>query len=104
MTRLNCSVQSCNYNKEQSCCKGDIMVEGKEAAETRSTCCGSFRERSGDSYSNSVMMPNKNIKIDCEAEKCVFNQDYRCSADEIGISGSNACHCEETECASFQTR
>jgi len=104
MTKLNCSVQSCSYNKERSCCKGDIMVEGKEAMENRATCCGSFRERSSDSYSNSVMRPSQNIQVDCEAEKCSFNQGCKCVADEIGIAGQNACHCEETECASFQAR
>ncbi|MFP3155145.1 DUF1540 domain-containing protein [Lachnospiraceae bacterium ZAX-1] len=102
MTQLNCSVDHCMYNKEKSCCKGDIMIEGKDAMEKRSTCCGSFRERTGNSLSNSMATPSKNIEVDCEAEKCVYNHANKCDADQIGISGGNACHCEETECASFQ--
>ena len=46
MTYLDCSVKGCAYNNEDGCCcKGDIRVEGKEAKDAKSTCCGSFKER-----------------------------------------------------------
>lgn len=31
MTKLECSVKNCVYNEEPYCCKGDIMVEGRDA-------------------------------------------------------------------------
>ena len=46
MAYLDCSVKSCTYNNEDGCCcKGDIQVEGREATEAQSTCCGSFKDR-----------------------------------------------------------
>ena len=31
MTRLDCTVTSCLYNKERCCCKDNIEVEGSHA-------------------------------------------------------------------------
>ena len=45
MTRLDCTVTSCLYNKERCCCKDNIEVEGDHARHSRDTCCVSFRER-----------------------------------------------------------
>ena len=45
MTRLDCSVVNCAYNKEDSCCKDNIHVGGKNAKVTDETCCESFREK-----------------------------------------------------------
>ena len=35
---------NCAYNKEDSCCKDNIHVGGKNAKVTDETCCESFRE------------------------------------------------------------
>lgn len=104
MTQLKCSAQTCMYNEEQYCCKGDIMVEGRDAKEPSGTCCASFRERGEGSATNSMEHPSRNIDVDCEAVQCVFNDDCKCSAREIGIAGSHACECEDTECASFECK
>ena len=45
MTNLDCSVQSCTYNKEKSCCRDNIHVEGASARVTEDTCCKSFAEK-----------------------------------------------------------
>ena len=45
MTRLDCSVVNCTYNKDDSCCKDNIHVGGKNAKVTDETSCESFRER-----------------------------------------------------------
>lgn len=102
MTNLDCSVASCLYNQSQCCCKGDIRVEGKDADSPQGTCCGSFREKKGDSYTNVAGDPSRSVHVACDAVNCVYNADYKCSADTIGISGSNACDCKQTECASFR--
>lgn len=101
MTRLKCTVHNCMYNSEELCSKGDIMIGGKSATRGNETCCESFKERR-ESASNAVGHPSKNIDVDCEATKCVFNEDCKCHAEEIGIAGSRACTCAETECASFE--
>lgn len=101
MTRLKCAVRNCMYNEDQLCAKGDIVIGGQDAKVPNETCCESFRERNG-SATNSVGHADKEISVKCHATNCQFNEDCKCSAKEIGIAGSNACACAETECASFE--
>lgn len=101
MTNLDCTVTNCVYNDEKCCCKGDIEVKGESARKTEETCCGSFVERKVGQEKSAAGQPTKGIDVSCEACKCEFNEDYKCSAKHIGIAGKNACSCSETECASF---
>lgn len=102
MPDLDCSAENCTYNDSHLCAKGTIKVEGHKAQHTEQTCCDSFVERRGYSYSNSVGEPSRYIAIECEAEKCIYNDDHVCSADTIGIAGYNAKESGQTECASFR--
>ena len=104
MAELKCGVENCTYNKERLCSKGDIMVGGKFADSSASTCCDSFHERKGDSYTSSVSHPSKTISIDCEAVKCIYNDDYRCQASHVDIKGSAASSSTETICATFKEK
>lgn len=104
MPVLDCSVTNCYYNKEKMCCRGGINVEGEDAEVKDATACGSFRERKDDGYSNNCKCeepPEQRSDIDCEAEKCMFNQECKCMADHIQIHGSGATCTSETMCASF---
>ena len=103
MAELKCTVESCTYNKEKLCSKGDIMVGGKNATREDDTCCESFRERKGDSIANE-MNPCRTISIDCEAVKCVYNSNYKCHADHVDIKGQGACDSRETACATFKEK
>ena len=80
MTRLDCSVVNCAYNKEDSCCKDNIHVGGKNAKVTDETCCESFREKK-DGMTNSNAIPSKPTEVACEAECCCYNHSYKCAAD-----------------------
>lgn len=102
MTTLDCSVTNCIYNADHCCGKGDIQVEGENAKSNRDTRCGSFKERKAESAGNSVGNPSKSIDVSCEVCQCRFNENKKCSANHIGISGQNACTSGETECASFE--
>ncbi len=57
MTRLDCSVVNCTYNKDNSCCKDNIHVGGRNAKVTDQTCCDSFRERKYDGARNADDIP-----------------------------------------------
>ena len=103
MAELKCGVNNCTYNNDRCCCKGDLMVGGKSAQKEDDTCCDSFKQRSGDSTSNS-MNPCRTISIDCEAVKCVFNTNYKCYAEHVDIKGCGACDCRETACATFKEK
>ena len=104
MTFLDCSVTGCTYNAEGCCCKGDIKVAGEEAKHTAETCCESFKERTTDTVKDAAKRISKISDVDCEACNCVFNEDEKCAAEHIGISGGDACKCDETECSSFCCR
>ena len=100
MTQLKCSVRNCMFNDDKLCSKGNITIGGQTASKPNETRCESFQERT-ERMTNSVGHPSKEIDVHCYAEKCDFNDDYKCHAESIGIAGSNACSCAETECASF---
>lgn len=106
MTDLKCNVTSCTYNKEHLCSKGDIMVGGKRAQEKDATCCESFspKKEGMEGYSSSLSHPSHTISIDCEASQCVYNQNYKCMAEHVEISGNGACNCKETLCATFREK
>lgn len=40
--------------------------------------------------------------VDCKATDCMYNKDCQCHAGKISVEGGNACHCGETECATFK--
>ena len=101
MTQLDCTVSSCMYNKDNYCSKGDIVIGGRSASCNSETSCESFRERNGQGACNSTGHASAVVDVDCEAEKCRYNNNCKCSAGHIGISGGQACSCKETECASF---
>ena len=42
------------------------------------------------------------ISIDCEAEKCMYNSNYKCTASHVDIRGCHACDCRETACDTFR--
>lgn len=67
------------------------------------TCCGSFQSKGyGRSCcTNSDQHVHEKVDVHCEASTCRYNEELKCSASSIGISGPNASYCEETECASF---
>lgn len=104
MTRLDCSVTSCTHNAENCCCKGTIVVDGEHAADVCDTCCGSFDKRSDDSYHNRFETPDTEVKVECEAVKCVYNENRYCTAEHIGIAGDGASLPSQTECATFRAR
>jgi len=105
MADLKCSALNCTYNKEKYCCKGDIMVGGKHATRKDDTCCESFREGSNrETLTNSTAHPSKTISIDCEAQNCVYNSNYKCHAEHVDIKGCGADNCKETTCATFKEK
>lgn len=104
MPILNCSAVTCVYNKEELCSKENILVGGDNATTANDTCCASFKEKTDSNSSNSTGCGCKNIAVDCDAEKCVHNEDCKCDAAKIGIGGSSACKCEETMCGTFDCK
>lgn len=101
MPELKCTVQTCVHNKQFLCDLDTIQVGGSDARTSRETCCDSFQERKGDTYSDIAGTASDLSNIDCKAVECIYNKDCQCHAGKISVEGSNACQCEGTECATF---
>ena len=104
MTRLDCSVTNCMYNKDHYCSKGEITIGGKNAACPGDTSCESFHKRGVSGGANSTCHPCASIEVDCEAKSCKYNSNCKCTASHIGIQGRNANESQQTECGSFSVR
>lgn len=104
MTKLDCNVTSCLHNAEHRCCKHAIIVDGSEAKEKQDTCCGSFDENRDGAFHNLFKTPENKLEVDCEALKCVYNENRHCVADHIGIAGDGATEATQTECATFKAK
>lgn len=104
MPNLDCTVTNCFHNQDKYCCKAGILVEGAKAKNSSETCCGSFQEKSETSMKNALEQPKKMTDVQCKACDCTYNEDCTCHAESIGVSGSNACSCKETECMTFRCK
>lgn len=104
MTKLECSVKNCLHNADNCCCKQAIIVDGSKAKEPCDTCCGSFDEKKEGAFQNLFKTPETRLEVDCEAVNCVYNEDRRCKAEHIGITGDGAHEASHTECATFKMR
>lgn len=102
MAELKCGVETCCYNRQNCCSKGDIMVGGKHAVRSDDTCCESFADHKRDSFRNATEHPSMTIGIDCEADKCIYNSNYKCVAGHVDIKGNRANTSKETACATFR--
>lgn len=105
MTKLDCTVTNCYYNKDKLCCLDSIKVEGTTAEVSEGTACASFRDSKKDTFYNSCTCndrPKDILDIVCAAEKCVYNESCNCTADSIHVAGDKACDCRETKCATFK--
>ena len=104
MTLLRCSAMTCIYNKNQLCSRGEIDVIGENASHPDETSCGSFQDRKESSAKNSSAEGTgcEKIQIACQAHKCIYNDDQRCTASAIDVSGCHACDCRETKCDTFR--
>lgn len=106
MTILKCSATKCMYNENELCSRGDIEITGADAHSTDETNCGSFRERSLGSAMNSEAhhCGCEKINIDCEAQKCTYNDNCKCTASAIDVSGCSTKGCNETKCDTFSCK
>ena len=106
MTNCTCTVTECKHNDDHCCCKSEILVntDSKNDCSCGCTCCASFDENKGGKFTNLFKTPETRLEIACDAVKCVYNEEHRCSAERIDISGDGACECTETRCSTFKAR
>ena len=102
MPELKCGVVTCKHNKQNYCELDAIEVVGSSAKISEQTSCGSFVERKGEAYSNSVKEASPTSSVSCQAVECKYNNECRCHAGKINVVGSDANRVEQTECSTFK--
>lgn len=102
MPKLQCSVYSCSSNRTGYCCRPSIHVNGATAHTLSDTGCQSFAENTQTQMINGVhyTAPNQSLDINCDAHRCIYNQNHKCTAEAVSINyGSFG-----TECSSFKQK
>ena len=102
MPELRCGVITCAHNKMNYCDLDGIEVMGSSAKNPEETSCGSFVEKKGESHSNDMRNATETSNIVCHACECKYNDSHKCNAGKISVAGTNASHCNETECSTFK--
>ncbi len=98
MNNLNCSVYSCQSNKQNNCCRSDISVTGGENVSTATdTMCSSYCP-SSSSNAMDYSTPNPSLNISCNVSSCCHNKSSHCTSNSVDIrEGSKG-----SECCTFQ--
>ena len=106
MTILTCHATKCFYNEQNLCSKGDIEITGDQAHRADETSCSSFRDRSTAGIMN-CEAPHcgcDKININCKAQECTYNDQCRCTASAIDVTGCSTDGCNETKCNTFSCK
>lgn len=111
MTNIACTAKNCAYNRDTTCYKGKINVEGLFSRSKLGTFCESFKtpkerqlfemELGSDMQSESLEPFETRTEVKCSANYCVYNKNYKCQAEKINVGMEGARFRSETECDSF---
>lgn len=114
---LSCNAENCVHNVNGLCSANVIHVIGSGAHSSIDTMCDTFAPKG---FINAVThLPNMNVAgeikqvfttesiemspiIKCEAINCRYNDNRRCEAHNIQISGPNADSSQGTVCETFK--
>ena len=98
MTRLNCSANTCAYNREGICHSGAIKVEGVDSDSIHDVHCISFANVDRCVKSD---VESECQHIVCNAVNCIHNENTTCVCENIFVSGNLAQEPKQTTCCSF---
>lgn len=101
MSKINCSVETCSYNKNGNCHSSSIKIEGVTAHNLQEVHCISFTSTDKCLKSN---VQSECEYIICNAVNCLHNKDTQCGCYNICVSGSSALSCKQTNCCSFLSK
>lgn len=105
MPSLICNVKNCSHNQDSYCCLSGIEVGGNTATNLTQTCCENFCQ---DAYTNSNCAKEiqEVVDVTCNAERCIHNEGYHCTAECVPIAGlsSACCSTQDTLCGAFVSK
>ena len=105
MNILICASADCAHNRGGACMASTINVRGASAVSSSMTRCATYTPRIGSvsnvEFGDEISAFPVRPFIGCNAGKCVFNRNGKCSSDKVEIS--DHVHSEErrSECNSF---
>jgi len=105
MTRLECSVDTCEHFSNNLCSLDSIKVDGPAANSSEQTCCMSFEEkRNSTQNAYGQSRASSTSHVGCEAENCCYNDKCNCHATAIRVSSNaaNAASKSATFCGTFK--
>ena len=108
MNKLSCAVKECVNYSSGLCCLEKIFVDGVSAMKSAGTSCASFVAKK-NAAENSCARGNcasAETRIQCKAEKCVYNSNDKCTADKVNVGSvcPDVSTMSETECETFKMR
>ena len=119
MADVNCAAWTCVNNIDGLCSARTINVLGNSATNAIETQCKTFAPREfisavknstnlnlGGALAQMMQLGNHyDVKmtpsINCQAERCIYNEAGICGAKDIAISGNNPMTSKDTQCATF---
>ncbi len=113
MPHICCNANNCAYNRQNTCFKNKVNVEGLFTRSKLGTFCESFKspnERAmfefelGHEIIEDTLAEDTSTSISCSANYCYFNKNNKCNAKNIKVGTQNARYRSETECDSFQLK
>ena len=114
MSNVSCKVAKCIYNRNSTCYKNNINIEGLFTRSRLGTFCESFRtpkeqisyriELNSEMQSESIAPLETDTKIKCSSNYCCYNTDGICTAEKIIVVDEHARFRSETQCDSFKLK
>lgn len=103
LPKLNCSVETCKYQKGGLCAASAINVDNSDIT-INETMCSTYicTEFAIDKTSHHTC---EDIGVHCTVTDCVHNNNELCNARKIQIGGfKSTVICDGTECESFMLK
>ncbi len=106
MPCIHCDAVKCVFNTHGGCSRNyvEILAEQNGRKGERATCCENFSDKiSALSESSSTNgSPCSHTDIECNAEKCVYNDDRCCTAGNIRVGKAFSDSAGKTLCETFR--
>ena len=114
MSNISCNATNCAYNKNSTCYKLTVKIEGLYSRSKLGTFCDSFEmpnEKKLIDGFYTAKMQNENlesfdtkIKVLCSSEHCMYKVNNHCTAEHINVGMPDAIFPSDTQCDSFKLK
>ena len=112
MSNISCSATNCAYNKNNTCSKLKVEIEGMLSRSKLGTFCQSFSTSKEiqlsaidfEAKSQNEKKESNEIIVSCTSNKCLYYENGFCCAETIQVGFPEARFSSETQCDSFKLK